>query len=153
MKIQKGFLTFSFLLAMVLCLALFLIEILRRDDWKKETTPLPKETVAALCEDLSLNNQHPLCDGSKNVYAIDFAKTFEKAFLPENGNPATYQDVDKVLGSYKVECKPVVHQPASGFSYFRCFYDLNGDGYWRYAFYFYYPDETLFNLEAGTPND
>jgi len=153
MKFQKGFLTYSFILAMALCFALFLVEFLRRDDWKKETTPLPRDTIVALCKNLSLNNQHPLCNGSKGVYAKDFAETFELTFLPENGNPATYQAVEKAIGDYNIECKPVVHLPASGYSYFRCFYDLNGDEYWIYSFYFYHPDETLFSIRAGSPND
>lgn len=153
MKIPKGFLVFFCILGIVLCLSLFLSEFLRRDDWKKETTPLPKETVTTLCKNLLLNNQNPLCNGFKDVYAIDFADVFEDTFLPETGNPATYQDVENKIGDYKVECQPVVHLPASGYSYFRCFYDLNGDGYWRYAFYFYYPSETLFSIRAGSPND
>jgi len=153
MKIQKGLLTFTYILAIVFCFALFLVSFLRRDDWKKETTPLPRKTVTVLCKNLSLNNQHPLCNDSKDVYAIDFAETLENTFLPENGNPATYQEVENVIGNFKIECQQVVHLPASGYSYYRCFYDLNGDGYWRYAFYFYYPDEKLFSIRAGSPND
>jgi len=153
MKIQKGFLIFPFLLAIVLCFAMFIVEILQRDDWKQATTPLSRETLVSLCKDLSLNNPHSLCNGSEDVYAKDFVDVFEHIFLPKNGNPATYQDVEDKIGDYKVECKPVVHLPASGYSYFRCFYDLNGDGYWRYSFYFYYPDETLFSIRSGSPND
>ncbi|MBV6395156.1 MAG: hypothetical protein HFACDABA_00727 [Anaerolineales bacterium] len=153
MKIQKGFLIFSFLLAMVLCFALLVVELLKRDDWKQATTPLSRESLVSLCKNLSLNDLHALCNDSEAVYAKDFVDVFEHIFLPKNGNPATYQNVEDKIGDYKVECKPVVHLPASGYSYFRCFYDLNGDGYWRYAFYFYYPDETLFSIRAGSPND
>lgn len=133
---------------------------MQTDDWKKDTTPLPGETIAALCEKFSLSNEDPLCDGSKEVYAADFSKVLREKFplndpyrTPKSEATITYQEVDAILEQFKWECQDVVNFPASGYSSFRCFYDLRGDRYWSYVFYFYYPEETLYSIRSGNSKD
>ena len=129
-----------------------------RKSWEAKTSPLPQETISALCSNLSLDSNHRLCNGSKNVYAPDFTDVLRDYFplensmeTPKNKTTITYQEVEKVIGNYKTECQEVVHQ--RDFSYFRCFYDFRGDDYWRDVFYFYYPEETLFSIRSGSSDD
>jgi hypothetical protein len=139
-----------------MCFAVFnLVSFLYRKDWEKATSPLPRETVDDLCKSLLLSDRDSLCDDSKNVYAIDFEEIFRERFRPsdeyKDGNSASYNDVETVIGRYKTECQSVVHETNPEFSYFRCFYDLRGDGYWISAFYYSYPDNVLFSIRSGNP--
>lgn len=141
-----------------LCATPVIGSLLHRDHWKQHTTPLPGETIAALCNKLLLEDSEPLCNGSKPVYAIDFGSAIEKHFrladpreTPKSQAHITDHDVQSVLGPCKVVCQDVVKQRE--FSYFRCLYDLRGDGYWINAFYFYYPERTLFSIRSGSRDD
>ncbi len=134
-----------------------------RKSWEAKTSPLPQKTVSALCKEFSLDSEHHLCNGSKSIYAYDFSDVLYEYFSLKNSSDfprddvskdkatITFQEVEKVIGDYKRECQEVVHQ--KDFSYFRCFYDLRGDDYWRNIFYFYYPEETLFRIRSGSSDD
>mgnify|MGYP001233315097 CR=1 FL=1 len=150
-----------FLVSIFTCYIIYAIQAyLYRESWKKETSPLPKETVLTLCERLSLSTSHHLCRGTEDVYASDFSEALREYFhlkdthrIPKNEATTTYQDVETVLGEFKWECQDVEHFPSSGYSSFRCFYDLRGDRYWRDVFYFYFPEETLYSIRSGTARD
>lgn len=112
------------------------------DDWKERTTPLPQSTIATLCENFNLNQDHKLCSGKKVVYGPDFNEIIRTTFQPR---VATFNDVDEKIGMFKQECYPVVHQD-DGFSYFRCRYDLRGDEEFIIGIIFTYPDNAVFRI-------
>ena len=131
---------------------------LYRKSWEKETSPLPKETVLTLCKNLELDNEHPLCNGSKDVYALDFNELIIDYFAledtyetPKDKATVTYEEVYDIIGKFEKSCEEVTH--ALDISYYRCIYDLRGDGYWRDAFYFYYPENTLFSIRSGSARE
>jgi len=128
-----------------------------KDDWKKKTSPLPKETVTSLCTKLLLTSTHSLCDGSNDVYASDFSRVIRDRFpledpmeTPKSKATISYDEVQEVLGEYNQGCQDVVHLSVSNYSYFRCSYDLRGDDYWIDAFYFYSPENTLFSIRSSS---
>jgi len=160
MNNRKLFFTLVLILILGYCFFSLGNSYLHKDDWKKATSPLPKETISTLCKNFKLDNEHPLCDGAKDVYASDFNDVLRKYFplkdvhrTPKNEATITYQEVDAVLGEFKWECQDVEHFPESGYSSYRCFYDLRGDRYYRYVFYFYYPEETLYSIRSGSSED
>jgi hypothetical protein len=160
MKLQKTLVIVASTLVIAYCAIPVASSFLHRDDWKKNTTPLPKETISILCRNLALDNSNPLCNGTKSVLASDFSEAIREYFplkdshrTPKNEATITNQEVDAVLGQFKLGCQDVEHFPASGYSSFRCFYDLRGDNYWRYVFYFYYPEETLYSIRSGSSGD
>jgi len=140
------------------CISPFVYSYLHKDDWKKDTTPLPEETIATLCMNLSLSTDHPLCNGSDDVYAADFSRVLREHFpladameTPKDQATITYQEVKNVIGEFEWECQEVVDE--SDISFFRCLYDFRGDRFWVDAFYFYYPEETLFSIRSGSSKD
>lgn len=160
MNKQKIIIILALISIMSLCSSPFVSSYLRRNDWKKDTTPLPRKTIATLCKNLSLSGQDSLCNGSRDVYARDFSEILREYFpledpmeTPKSKATITYQDVESVIGEYKWECQDVVHETNPKFSYFRCFYDFRGDRYWRDVFYFYCPEETLFSIRSGSSED
>ncbi len=151
-----------FALIGVCYILLFIHSCSYRKSWEKKTSPLPQSTTSMLCKKLLLDNSNALCNDSKDVYALDFDEAVRQRFpldlentseLPKNKATIIYEEVSNVIGEFEVECQEVVHLSASGYSYFRCFYDLRGDGYWIMTFYFYYPEETLFSIQSGTEDD
>ena len=138
----------------------FVTSYVRKDDWRQKTSPLPKATVIDLCEKLILASSDSLCDGSHDVYAPDFSRAIDDRFpldgpmeTPKSKATISYDDIQNVLGEYKQRCEDVVHLSVSNYSYFRCFYDLRGDGYWIAAFYFYSSEKTLFSIRTGSHDD
>ena len=123
---------------------------LYRRNWEKETSPLPTETIEKLCKSLSLDESEFVCDPSDKTYAYDFSQVLREYFLPKDSATITFQQVESVMSDYQIDCQDVVDLPANGYSYFRCFYDMRGDGYWLDTFYFYYPEETLFSIRSGS---
>jgi hypothetical protein len=121
------------------------------NDWRRLTTPLEADTIKTLCKKFSLNSEDQLCNGEKDIYAGDFAKTFNEEFLPKGRTPANFENVNDVIGEYMDYCTPVDDRPASG--YFRCDYDLTSNGTYIFFFYYYYPDNTLFEISSGAPDD
>jgi hypothetical protein len=147
------FFMLALILMIVLCFLLFLVELLKKDDPKSLQMPLNTDTLQNLCNKLSLDTENQLCNGTSDVYASDFNETFNKQFLPKDETPAKFEDVEAIIGDYQDYCTPVENEPTSGYGYFRCDYDLNGQSYWMYFFYFYYPDNSLFRITAGAPDD
>lgn len=158
MNKQKILLTFFFTSIMALCFSPLINSYIHKDDWKKRTSPLPKETISTLCKNLTLDNSHPLCNDTKGAYASDFSEILRDYFPLEDSMEThksqatiTYQEVKNVLGKFEWECQEIIH--AADISYFRCLYDLRGDRYWIDAFYFYYPEQTLFSIRSGSLGD
>jgi hypothetical protein len=142
------------IIIVILTLALSILYIKQAshsDDWKRRTTPLPKETIDLLCHDFELPSDDSLCDGNKDVYALDFVKvirdTFRtyEAFGIESSEAATYDQVEEKIGTFKYECEPVTYQ-ADGFSYFVCFYDLRGDREFIITVFYTYPEMAVMRL-------
>ncbi|MFT3890787.1 MAG: hypothetical protein QM730_04065 [Anaerolineales bacterium] len=151
------------ILMMLIAVAAILLSaerFLYRRNWEKETSPLPRETIDKLCKSLSLDESEQVCNPSKRIYAYDFSQVLREYFpledameTPKNSATITFQQVENIIGEYKIKCQEVVDLPASGYSYFRCFYDLRGDDYWIDTFYFYYPEETLFSIRSGSSSN
>ena len=101
-----------------------------------------------------MNPESSLCKGKSDVYAPDIIEVLREHFRPtddfqnDKTDVATFQDVEQVIGEFRTECQPVVHQTNPEFYFFRCFYDLRGDDYWVSAFYYTYPDEILFSIRS-----
>jgi hypothetical protein len=145
-------------IAVALCVSPYMYSFIHRDDWKQNTSPLPKGTISTLCKSLLLNEANTLCNGSKTVYAADFNAALRARFplkdpmeTPKNEALVTSQEVDKAIGQFKIECQDIVHE--SNYSYYRCFYDFRGDGFWKDVFYFYFPEQTLFSIRSSSTQD
>jgi hypothetical protein len=156
MNTRKIILVLALTSMLALCVSPLVVRFVHRNDWKKDTTPLPVQTISDLCQRFDLSHEDLVCNGSKKVYAADFGEVLRARFSLKNpirtekaDATFTYQDVEKVIGAYKLECENLVELPASGYSYFRCLYDFRGDRYWREALYFYYPEQTLFSIRTG----
>jgi len=133
----------------------FVVDMLsaRDYDWKSKTTPLPPEKIAILCENFDLPQDFRLCSGKKEIYGPDFYEIIRDTFRPyeeyniDSSEAATYDEVEEKLGTFKYDCLPVVQQ-ADGFTYFRCAYDLRGDGEFIIGIIFTYPDNAVFRINT-----
>ncbi len=149
---RNNFIIISIIVAVpiFLCSIWILSRGLHQDDWKKRTTPLPKETRDLLCSRFGLSQEDVLCSG-KDIYALDFMPTIQDTFKPyetyhiKSSEAATYEEVEEKIGTFKYECEQVVHQ-ADGLSYFRCFYDLRGDKKFIITIFYTYPEEAVMRL-------
>ena len=140
-------------LILLLILVYVFVDALRRDNWRKRTTPLPPETVSTLCANFDLEKDHPLCNGKQDVYGPDFNKIIRDTFRPyeaydiESSEAATFDEVEKKIGKFKYECDPVV-ETGDGFTYFRCRYDLRGDREFITGIMYTYPDNAVFRINT-----
>jgi hypothetical protein len=134
------------------CLIGNLYTYVHRDDWKSRTTPLPRGTIAILCKNFELEEDHPLCSGEKDVYGPDFYDLIRDTFRPseeyhsKKDRPATYDDVEKRIGVFKYICESVVYEVSWDRKYFICHYDLRGDGEFLIGILYYYPEMTVFSI-------
>jgi len=132
-------------------LALFINQVSHQDDWKRRTTPLPKETRDLLCSGFRLSSDHPLCNGKKEVYAPDFVRIAESTFRPyeANGIPsseaATYDDVEQIIGRFQYGCEPA-ETTGDGLTFFTCSYDLRGDREFVMTFLYTYPEKAVMRI-------
>jgi hypothetical protein len=133
-------------------------QVLHRNDWKKRTTPLSRETINSLCRDFEIQASDPKCNGKSTVYAPDFFDTIQRTFkpyqtykLPRN-QAGTYDEVEQKLGSFKYECEPTVHQ-ADGFIYSVCYYDLRGDREFILAIVYAYPEKVVARITGTSKYD
>ena len=116
---------------LLFCGALWLRSLNQKDDWKKETSPLPSKTVTDLCKSFNIREDDSLCVGEGNVYALDFFSIVRTSLRPEDEfgskgyEPLSYDDVENMLGAYKYECEPPTIQINPDLIYFRCLYDLH----------------------------
>jgi hypothetical protein len=137
---------------------LYISQIPPQDDWKERTTPLPKETRDLLCSRLGLSSNDHLCNGNKDVYALDFVRIIGDTFRPyekygiQSSEAATYDDVEKKIGKFKYECEPDVHQ-ADGLTYFYCSYDLRGDREFVMTFLYTYPEKAVMRIMSTSRFD
>jgi hypothetical protein len=150
MKTIKGFLIALGAFITVLIFACLLVIVLRNSNWKKRTTPLPRDRVSTLCANFQLPKDHPLCNGKKDVYGPDFYDILRDEFRSyeyeiARNEAATYEDVEDKIGEFKYECDAVVDQ-ADGFSYFMCSYDFRGDRDFVIGIMFTPPDNAVFRV-------
>jgi len=135
----------------LICLILSIIQASHQDDWKKRTTPLPEETRELLCSNFGIPPEDSLCSANKEIYAVDFLRIILDTFRPyeeyetDSSEAATYDDVEKMLGSFKYQCGPDVHQ-ADGLTYFSCSYDLRGDREFVMTFLYTYPEKAVMRI-------
>ena len=145
-------------ISVLVCSLPYLDRLLHRDDWKKRTDPLPKETRELLCDRFGLPLEGSLCNGNKDVYALDFMPTIRDTFQPYeifglDGNEAeTYELVEEKIGEFRYECEPVVYQ-ADGFTYFVCRYDLRGDREFIITIFYSYPEKVVVRLGSTSKFD
>jgi len=152
-KIQ--FIKFSFAILILPIAYLVYINFFHyKDDWKQRTTPLPLESVKILCENFNLDEKDTLCNGKKIVYGPDFYEIIRDAFRPyeayqiESSEATTYDEVDEKIGTFSHnECGQVIEE-SDGFMYFRCWYDLRGDGEFIIGILYTYPDNAVFRINT-----
>lgn len=148
------FISLIFAITSTIGLIVILNQVSHRDDWKKRTTPLPKETTDLLCNSFDLPREDLLCNGNADVYGLDFFGIIQDTFKPfqtyelESNEAATYDEVEQKLGTFRYECEPVVYQ-ADGFTYFVCYYDLRGDRKFIMAIVYTYPEMAVARI-TGT---
>jgi hypothetical protein len=130
-----------------------------RNDWKKATTPLPKNRVEFLCENFELDESHELCNGKRDIYGPDFYDLIQEMFKPElnyrapDAVPATYEQVEKMIGRFKIECEPIVWLAFEQRNYYRCIYDLRGDRKYLIFIGYYYPENTVYEIISPTQKE
>lgn len=155
MKSRKNIALLFCIVFGVLILFYGYIELIRYGDhWKQRTTPLPQETIIALCTNFNLEKNHALCNGSKDkVYGPDFYKIIRDTFRPyetygiPSSESATYNNVEEKIGIFKYNCGDVI-QELDGFTYFRCQYDLRGDREFIIGILFTLPDNAVFRINT-----
>lgn len=107
-----------------------------KDKWKTKTTPLKTYTILELCNEFSIPENNHLCEPGEEVYGPDLFPIIKATFLPVEGTPANFAEVEKKLGKYKIECGDLIIQ-GDGIRYFKCKYDLRGDKAYPITAYFY----------------
>ena len=159
--------TILFIIVVLLLLLLFLYlretsynkfnRYIHRNDWKAETSPLQKETVDLLCNNLELDTDHTLCNGNKDVYAQDFLYIIMDTFQPyeayqiSSDEAATYDEVNEKMGDFLYGCGTVEHQ-TDGFSFFVCDYDLSGDKEFPIRILYTYPEKATVRINMRLPS-
>ncbi len=134
------------------------------DAWKTQTSPLTEEQVSLLCANFGLEKDIR-CNGQQ-VYGPDFYDDIVETFHPEEEfrtygfgpKPSTYDDVESKLGLFKVSCGEVITGSdmtlfGGEFQYFKCQYDLRGDGVNILGITFRYPNETVWNITRPVGED
>ena len=104
--------------------------------WRDKTSPLDPKTVKYFCELLELPPDDPLCMPKEETYAPQLYPFIIQKLQPENGEWATFNDVEEILGQYKDRCSQIWVE-SDGFEYFDCRYDLRGDEVYPISIYFY----------------
>jgi hypothetical protein len=99
---------------------------------KEVTSPLETAVVLDLCSALAMPQDSRVCQPGAVVYAPDFFPAVRASFQP---GQSTYEDVQSKLARYQYEYEPVV-TTASGYSYFRAWYDFRGDRVFPVGFIF-----------------
>ena len=129
-------------------LVLYINHALHQADWKKTTTPLPKETRDLLCSHFELSSDDPLCNGNKAVYAPDFVDIIETTFRPyeaygiPSSEAATYDAVEEKIGTFRYGCE-TPETNGNGLISFTCSYDLRGDRKFIMTFLYTYPEKAV----------
>lgn len=153
MKIIKRTLIALGTLIVMLVFICLLMTALRQDDWKKRTTPLPRDTITVLCTNFQLENDDPLCSGKKDVYGPDFYNLLRDTFRPfeeyeiDSSEAATYEDVEEKIGMFKYECDDVA-TTGDGFAFYSCRYDLRGDREFIIGIMYTSPDNAVFRINT-----
>jgi hypothetical protein len=151
---KKSGITFLTLIFAILALACFMLsisQVAHRNDWMETTTPLPKETRQLLCKNFELPSDHSLCNGKKDVYALDFVPIIRDTFRPyesygiPSSDSAVYTDVDAKIGAFKYDCEPV-ETTGDGLTFFTCNYDLRGDRRFVMTIIYTYPENAVMRI-------
>jgi hypothetical protein len=121
-------------------------DIPQKIHWQEKTKPLDSAVVKDLCSVFSLPASDPKCKSGSVVYAPDFFGVIRDAFQPDNGNWATYDEVQEKLGKYQYRYEPPVTE-STGLTYFVSGYDLQGDRVYPIGMFFY-SDGRLWRLVA-----
>jgi len=147
----------AFILGGLLILVLFVMVSLvwkvrqykaEKADYTRYTSPLSSDTVKDICLKLALSDQDDRCRAGAVVYAPEFFDDVKEHFRSMPKEIATQEEVDKILGEYKMRCS----QPtklSTGKIYYRCLYDLHGDEVSIISVYFH-GDGTIDYIMAST---
>lgn len=114
--------------------------------WRERTSPLDPAVVNDICQKFGLPESDDRCKPGAVVYAPDFFNTIGGTFQPENGEWATYDQVEEKLGEYKYEEEPIT-KVSDGTEYFVAWYDLRGDRVYPIVIFFY-SDGSLMRIIA-----
>lgn len=125
-----------------------------REGWKKTTTPLPQNRVSTLCKNFGLEISHEFCDGDGDVYGPEFYDLIIDTFKPKltyrgaNDVSSTYQQVEKLIGEFRIGCEPNVWDEYDQKYYYQCDYDLRGDGKYLIHITYEYPENSVYDIVA-----
>lgn len=118
--------------------------------WKEKTTPLDNTVVQNLCAVFELSPYDSVCSLSDAVYGPDFFPIVLETFTPKNGNWATFDEVEEMIGTYKYYCEELI-KTGDGIEFFVCWYDFNGDHMFPISI-FYYSDGNIMKIVANVTN-
>lgn len=102
-----------------------------RADYTEVTTPLQRSVVDDICSSFKLNPNDARCTPTSVVYGPDFFSDIVAYFGKLPHEDATLQTVDDKLGPYLDSCDDPDNE-----GYYRCWYDLRGDGIYPISVYF-----------------
>ena len=128
----------AFAFMMILLFSFFIyIEYSLSTKWMQKTSPLNSYTIEDLCIRLDIEKEK-ICqdDYPKPVYAPNFFPYIREIIQPKNGEWATFEEVEELIGEYKVEQTDPNFE--KGVNYYRVLYDLKGDGV-TWIFVIFYP--------------
>ena len=117
--------------------------------WIEQTSPLDKNTIEDLCFRLDMENEI-VCRGdySKPLYSPDFYPFLEEIIEPENGEWATFTEVEDLIGEYKVY-QSDVSIDVNGEKTFEVLYDFKGDNVIRFVIVFDESGKMLLSYHEG----
>lgn len=82
---------------------------------REKLTPLSQETIENLCEIFDLSSSDSRCNPRRKVYGYQFyGDTYRKFFrIPDrkDGIPATYNEVEEIIGIYNQGCETFDERP------------------------------------------
>jgi hypothetical protein len=100
-------------------------------DYTKITTPLPRNIVEDICIKFEIELDDPRCLEDSVVYGPDFFADIKDYFDELPSELATFEAVEDKLGKYFVRCSEPDNE-----GYYRCIYDIRGDGKYPIGVYF-----------------
>jgi hypothetical protein len=132
------------------------------DSWKNLTSPLTKEQMEILCDNFDLNEKS-ICNRT-GVYGPEFYDYIINAFYPIEEfslygfgpKPATYTEVENKIGYFKNGCGATLTGsivPGKEFQYFKCSYDLRGDGANILTVFFRLPEKEVLRITRPVGKD
>lgn len=100
-------------------------------DYTKITTPLPRDVVDDICSKFEIDQGDGRCLQDSVVYGPDFFPDILAYFKRLPRHEAQLETVHDKLGPYLESCDTPDNE-----GYYRCWYDLRGDGIYSVVIFF-----------------